>query len=260
MVMKNEIESQLVSLREELNTFQSQLRDLEIQRDIAIKEAIEPLFQMHGVLEYNAYLEVRDNYFYIKRNKENQNDSRFYIDDLIYIRIEGPNIYKSFYSTSDSSMFEYERMVILGRVGELVLESGDDLTARYHNVSKAYSQLERAMNNNIYDTERSIRDKENQFRELEREEFIRLLWNGVEFSRETFVTLQLKFNRSTDLTYLEILNVKGKSAYIKYVDRYNNMAYHDTIRYSNILDFASSKSYRNAIQSTPKVKTEEVSF
>ncbi len=151
-------------------------------------------------------------------------------------------------------------MVILGRVGELVLESGDDLTARYHNVSKAYSQLERGMNNNIYDTERSIRDKENQLRELEREEFIKLLWNGVEFSRETFVTLQLKFNRSTDLTYLEILNVKGKSAYIKYIDRYNNMTYHNTIRYSNILDFASSKSYRNAIQNTPKVETEEVSF
>ena len=49
MVMKNEIESKLVSLRAELDTFQSQLRDLEIQRDIAVKEAVEPLFQMHGV-------------------------------------------------------------------------------------------------------------------------------------------------------------------------------------------------------------------
>lgn len=257
--MKNEIESQLVSLRAELDTFESQLRDLEIQRDTAVKEAVEPLFKMHGVLEYNAYLEVRDNYFYIKRNNENQG-GRVYTDELIYIRIEGADIHKSFYSTSVSSIFEYERMVILGRVGELVLESGDDLTARYHNISKAYSQLERGMNNNIYDTERSIRDKENQLKELEREEFIRLLWNGVEFNRETFVTLQLKFNRSTDLTYLQILNVKGKSAYIKYIDRYNNMIYHNTIRYSNILDFASSKSYRNAIQNTPKVETEEVSF
>ncbi len=35
------------------------------------------------------------------------NPNRFYTDDLIYIRIEGPNIYKSFYSTSDSSVFEY---------------------------------------------------------------------------------------------------------------------------------------------------------
>lgn len=258
--MKNEIESQLVSLRTELDTLQSQLRGLEIQRDIAVKEAVEPLFKMHGVLEYNAYLEVRDNYFYIKRNKGNQDGSRFYIDELINVRIEEADIYKSFYSTSDSSIFEYERMVILGRVGELVLESGDDLTARYHNVSKAYSQLERAMNDNIYDTERSIRSKENQFRELEREEFIRLLWNGVEFSKETFVTLQLKFNKSTDLTYLQILNVKGKSAYIKYINRYNNISYHDTIRYSNILDFADSKSYRNAVKNAPKVETEEVSF
>jgi hypothetical protein len=259
MVMKNEIESQLVSLRAELDTFQSQLRDLEIQRDTAIKEAVEPLFKMHGILEYDAFLDVRDNCFYIKRNKET-NPNRFYTDDLIYIRIEGPNIYKSFYSTSDSSVFEYERMVILGRVGELVLESGDDLTARYHNVSKAYSQLERAMNNNIYDTERSIRDKENQFRELEKEEFIGLLWNGVVFNKETFVTLQLKFNKIADITYLEILNIKGKSAYIKYINRYNDMVYHDTIRYSNILDFASSKSYRNAVKNTPKVETEEVSF
>lgn len=258
--MKNEIESQLVSLKEELDTLQSQLRGLEIQRDIAVKEAVEPLFKMHGVLEYNAYLEVRDNYFYIKRNKGNQDGSRFYIDELIYIRIEGADIYKSFYSTSDSSIFEYERMVILGRIGELVLESGDDLTARYHNVNKTYSQLEREMNNKIYDTERSIRDKENKFKELEREEFIRLLWNGVEFDKETFVTLQLKFNRNTDLTYLQILNVKGKSAYIKYINRYNNISYHDTIRYSNILDFASSKSYRNAVKNAPKVETEEVSF
>ena len=257
--MKNEIESQLVSLREELNTFQSQLRDLEIQRDIAVKEAVEPLFKMHGILEYDAFLEIRDNYFYIKRNKET-NPNRLYIDDLIYIRIEESNIYKSFYSTSDSSMFEYERMVILGRVGEMVLESGDDLTARYHNVSKTYSQLEREMNNKIYDTERSIRDKENQFKELEREEFIRLLLNGVEFDKETFVTLQLKFNRNTDLTYLQILNVKGKSAYIKYINRYNNISYHDTIRYSNILDFAGSKSYRNAVKNAPKVEVEEVSF
>ena len=257
--MKNEIESQLVSLRAELDTFESQLRDLEIQRDTAVKEAVEPLFKMHGVLEYNAFLEVRDNYFYIKRNNENQG-GRVYTDELIYIRIEGADIHKSFYSTSVSSIFEYERMVILGRVGELVLESGDDLTSRYHNVNKAYSQLEREMNNKIYDTTRSIRDKENQFKELEREEFIRLLWNGVEFNRETFVTLQLKFNRSTDLTYLQILNVKGKSAYIKYTDRYNNMTYHDTIRYSNILDFTSSKSYRNAIKNVLKVETEEVSF
>ena len=257
--MKNEIESQLVSLRTELDTFESQLRDLEIQRDIAVKEAVEPLFKMHGILEYGAFLEIRDNYFYIKRNKET-NPNRFYTDELINVRIEGPNIYKSFYSTSDSSMFEYERMVILGRVGEMVLESGDDLTARYHNVSKTYSQLEREMNNKIYDTERSIRDKENQFKGLEREEFIRLLWNGVEFDKETFVTLQLKFNRNTDLTYLQILNVKGKSAYIKYINRYNNISYHDTIRYSNILDFASSKSYRNAVKNAPKVETEEVSF
>ena len=257
--MKNEIESQLVSLREELNTFQSQLRDLEIQRDIAIKEAVEPLFKMHGILEYSAFLEIRDNYFYIKRNKET-NPNRFYLDELITIRIEGPNIYKSFYSTSDSSMFEYERMVILGRVGEMVLESGDDLTARYHNVNKAYSQLERAMNNNIYDTERSIRDKENQFRELEKEEFIGLLWNGVEFDKETFVTLQLKFNKIADITYLEMLNMKGKSAYIKYINRYNDMVYHDTIRYSNILDFVSSKNYRNAVKNVSKVETEEVSF
>ncbi len=65
------------------------------------------------------------------------------------------------------------------------------------------------MNNNIYDTERSIRDKENQFRELEKEEFIGLLWNGVVFNKETFVTLQLKFNKIADITYLEILNMKA---------------------------------------------------
>ena len=116
--MKNEIESQLVSLRAELDTFESQLRDLEIQRDIAVKEAVEPLFKMHGILEYDAFLEIRDNYFYIKRNKET-NPNRFYTDELINVRIEGADIHKSFYSTSDSSIFEYERMVILGRVGEL---------------------------------------------------------------------------------------------------------------------------------------------
>lgn len=251
--MKNEIESQLVSLREELNTLETQVQDLYDQRNNGLKEVIEPLFKEYGALQFDSYLTVSDRYLYIQREKVTPEGKFFSKEDLVYLRIEDNRIYKNFYSTADSSTYEYERMVIIGKVGEMVLKSGDTLLEIFDNIFRSYSELISGVYNSIAKIKGDIRTRENTLREMEKDEFMSLLRNGVEFDSDRFVTLQVKANKSVDITSLQILDTKGKSAYIKYRNRYNNSEVYDTVRLNNIIEFIESKSNRNSVITTEVV-------
>ena len=251
--MKNEIEQQLVSLKEELNTLETQVQDLYDQRNSSVKEVIEPLFKEYGVLQFDSYLAVSDKYLYIQREKVTNEGKFFGKEDLVYLRIEDNKIHKNFYSTTDSSTFEFERMVVIGKVGEMVLKSGDTLLEVFDNVFRSYSELIREVYNSIAKIKGDIRTRENNLREMEKDEFIRLLRNGVEFNNDRFVTLQVKANKSVDITSLHLLDTKGKSAYIKYRSRYSGIEMYDTIRFINILEFVESKSNRNSVITVEEV-------
>lgn len=248
--MKNKIQSQLVSLREEYSKLETLSNNLSIACDYKVKEVVEPLFKMHGVLEYNAYLEVRDNYFYIKRAKPSYCD-----EELISLRINDKLLYKSFYSTNDSSNSEFERMIIIGRIGELVLESGDDLIARYNKVFNDSKEEQNEVYSNMRKLNFDIKELNNQLSQIEEVECIEILKEGVEFETDNngyLPYLVFKSNESDKVSYVKVLDIKGKYTFIEYISGYSKYVSFAKVKNDNILDFA--RLYKTEIVESVGVK------
>jgi hypothetical protein len=138
----------------------------------------------------------------------------------------------SFYSTSDSSEFELRRMVLIGKVGQVILDFSDDIIAELNQITSKYKEELSKLNTSIWDLEKQITRIKNDIDKFEKENLLeKLEKEGIEFELkegETSSKLPDMYIK-TNYTVSRVKGIKilkktssGKSADIELKTMYRN--------------------------------------
>lgn len=224
---KQEIISRIEELESQVVDIAAKNYEIENKYDQITHDFIASYLNQYNALENGFYLECNRNYFNIKKCKENESYGR----DMITIsgydrwfknenedRIE--RIETSFYSTSENSTFELERMVVIGKVGQMLLDNYDTILKGVNVIYKDREDELSEPNKEKWELNRQITELRKIEKELEKQELFDTLKNGVEFEVKEFrhkqPSLKLRVKEDVNITYLKVLYTKGKSVFIEY--------------------------------------------
>jgi hypothetical protein len=205
------LEQKLVQLQEKLGLSNSIRRDIESQRVDQLSRVIHEYFE--EVLEEGDTIKVSGDRVEFTRPQEGYSYNKELLN--LYFRQKDwrdevvDEIQTSFYSTSDNSEYELRRMILIGKVGQIVLDFYDDVLGAYN---KVISQFEDALTHQfkeIYGLEKEIREVNKQIKLIEKENLLNKVESeGIEFqlpegkSVNELPNIDVKFDRT-------VYNVKG---------------------------------------------------
>jgi len=175
---------------------------------------------------------------------------RFEKEEWRYYRIN--HIRPSFYSTSEASEYELKRMVLIGRVGDILLRQQQEIIDTVNEVLLSKREEVKESGRRLFDTGKKIDNAKKEIADLQQQQLIdRLESEGLEFDTDKSNYFDAKF----DLTYsnvkkLQILRktTSGKSADVKVTfqvntwdgDKYEERADTvDRVRMDNIVRFVN---------------------
>ena len=111
-------------------------------------------------------IEVDENRCYFKRFDPVAKNHK----ELINVRIRyktwteevGDEIQTSFYTTSENSEFELNRMIMIGNIAQIILDFQDDILAEFNSINSSYKEELSILNKQIWDLEKIIRDMKSE--------------------------------------------------------------------------------------------------
>ena len=139
-----------------------------------------------------------------------------YAEDSPFEKIE-----TGFYSTSDSSEYELERMITIGKVGSVLLNRGDELCSLFNEVADSYKATLAAIENELSYAKGNLVDIRLEETKLRKEALMtKLETEGIEFgfseeNRRENTSFEIKFNWTVNnVTKVKLLSTSssGKSA------------------------------------------------
>lgn len=138
------------------------------------------------VLEEGDTTEVSGTYFYFKRPQEGYSYNKEILSLSFNTRdwndTDADQICKSFYSTNDNSDFELRRMVLLGKVGQIILDFKDDIIAEFNSIKADFKDELSQKNKEIWAIEKEIKEHKNEIGTIEKNALLtKLETDGVEF-------------------------------------------------------------------------------
>jgi len=178
------LEQKLVQLQEKRNQAGIVCRDLEEARIDIISRMIHEYFG--EVLEEGDTIKVSSDRVEFTRPQEgykyNKELLNLYFNSKDWRDEEADRIETSFYSTSENSEYELRRMILIGKVGQIVLDFYDDILAKYNQI-KLDTKVELSKARKVdWDIEKEIREVNNQIDKIKKENLFSKLENeGIEF-------------------------------------------------------------------------------
>jgi uncharacterized protein (DUF2164 family) len=224
--------TRITILEQKLNQFKEQLQSLgevkitlEDDRKDKLSKAINQYFE--ETLEQGDELEVYNSNIYFKRPQEGFNYNKevlsLYFRNLDYQTQHASQIQTSFYSTTDNSEFELKRMVLLGKVGQIILDFGDDILAAHNQVINDTKHEINEVSKKIWDVEKQVREVEKQIHEIKKQNLLDKVSNeGVEFEvkqgqdHRSLPNIELRHKHI--FHYVKGLKIVGKTASGKSAD------------------------------------------
>jgi hypothetical protein len=95
------------------------------------------------------------------------------------------NITTSFYSTSENSTYELQRMVMIGKVGEMLLNKKEVILEQVNDIKKKYGVALYEASSNIYGKEKELGEFTRQLNEYEKmERFNKVVEEGIEVKED----------------------------------------------------------------------------
>jgi len=131
-------------------------------------------------------IEVSDTYCYFKRFDSDYN----YHKEMLSISVrptswrdeEADKIETSFYSTSANNEFELKRMVMLGKVGQVILDFQDDIIAEYNSTRASFKDEISNFNKEIWALEKKVREMKSEINTIENDALMeKVESDGIEF-------------------------------------------------------------------------------
>ncbi len=181
------LEQKLVELRESRNKANDVYDSLVESKTDKLSRVIHKYFE--GILEKGDTIKVSDGRVEFTRPQEGYNYNKELL--TLYFRqenwrdVEYKTIDTSFYSTTDNSEFELKRMILIGKVGQILLNSNDVILGDYNKVVSEFEDSIRKQYEQIYGFEKEITEVNKQMKDIEKQELLVKVENvGVEFELE----------------------------------------------------------------------------
>ena len=131
-------------------------------------------------------IEVSDTYCYFKRFDPDYN----YHKEMLSISVrpsswrddEADKIETSYYSTSANNDFELKRMVMIGKVGQIILDFQDDIIAEYNSTRASFKDEISNFNKEIWALEKKVREMNSEINTIENDALMKKVeTDGIEF-------------------------------------------------------------------------------
>lgn len=184
---------------------------IELDKRVDLTEAMEYFFP--EILNDSTHIEISDNYIYFKRKHEDYT----YPKDVLNLCLRGKSwrdeeinrIETSFYSTTDDSKFELERMILLGNVAKILLDYSDDIIANWNCVVKKYKDILLDAHKKVWSKEKEISELDQQVAAIKKAaEEKDLFENGIKFGKRENYHDRVNLNVRWDWTIYGINEVK----------------------------------------------------
>jgi hypothetical protein len=222
MVMKNEIQNQIKEVEQKLSFLDQKAGDINTTH-----QDLELLFITSFIEQYNI---LSEKYFFVheydKFSVYTLKDG-IYKEELVSFRIHNSSyslegnrervISTSFYATNADSDFELNRMIVIGKVGQMLLDNKSNIILGWNELSKKRSSKTEEIYREIGILEKELRELKLSLKEIEKEEMYDTLKEGVHFKMDEFVTLDINNKESRYLSYVKLLSTKDKSVVVKYI-------------------------------------------
>jgi hypothetical protein len=220
MVMKSVIKNQIQEVEQKLS-FLDQKREsiYKIYQDLEVA-FVTPFLEQYNILSEEYFFKYSYNTFSINALKDG-----IYREELVNFRIHTKSfsesrervISTSFYSTNTNSDFELNRMIIIGKVGQMLLDNKNVIIEGLNELDQKCSSEVKETNNEVYALEKELRELKLSLKEIEKEEVYDVLRGGAHFKMDEFITLNLNNTESRCIVYIKLLSTKNKSVVIKYI-------------------------------------------
>ena len=181
---KTILENSIENSRKKLVTLTKKRRSIVDERNAELKKVADYFFSS-ALIEGDEFV-VGDERIEIRRPHPDYTYSKELI--TLYFRKDVRNdnevnkINTSFYSTSENSPFELNRMILLGKVAEIIIDFSDDIIANWNKVNNRFYKKELKVSKSIWSIESDIRNAEKMIVDLEKEDLkIKLFGKGIKF-------------------------------------------------------------------------------
>jgi hypothetical protein len=178
--------------------FDSKLRGLKDKRTKKLTEEMASYFsEVLTDPDGDSFVEISGNYIYFKMKHEDYS----YPKEILSLSLRGESfrdddidrIETGFYSTTENSIFELNRMVVIGKVGQILLDYSDDIIACWNKVVDDFKKDISKTRKALWAKEAEVRDIEYEIKDLERIALKdKLLADGIEFTEG--ITLGARWN------------------------------------------------------------------
>lgn len=251
--MKSVIKKQIQEVKQKISFLDQKREGIDkVYQDLEVA-FITPFLEQYNILSEEYFLKYSYNSFSINALRDG-----IYREELVSFRIHEPSysfgeekervISTSFYSTNTSGEFELNRMVVIGKVGQMLLDNKSNIITGWSELNKKYGSEIKGNNDEVYALEKELRELKLSLREIEKEEMYNILSEGVHFKMDDFVTLNINNKESRYLSYIKLLSAKNKSVVVKYIGHRDEDFTTATVRLMHLERFIIS--YSNLL--TPK--------
>lgn len=218
----------------------------EIRKEIySIQDTIRLGVQEYLQIEFDPFKELtivvnRGSATFRMKNEEGINRDVF--DLYWYERYnKATTLELSYYTTTCSSEYEFNRLIFLGKIARIVKERRESILSSISSINKKYEGRLEELYSFIHANEKKIveyqiEDINNKKEEIKKD----LLSKGVEFSvpRE----IRFKFNRFSEVKKLRIENISasGKTGRVVYMDEWNYSRVEEKVSVEKVIDQVTS--------------------
>jgi len=256
-----ELQKQLQELEVELKGHETTNYSINQEINKSIEKGMRSFF-LNGVSDQVTLHNCTESGFNLHLPHQGYKDGREAI--AVYFNKEDWRSYKinhirpSFYSTTEASEYEFKRMVLIGRVGDILLRQQQEIVDTVNEILLSKREEVKECNTEYYNTKRKIENVRKEIADIQQQELInRLETEGLEFDTDKGIYFDAKF----DLTYSNVrkLQILRKTTSGKSVDVKVTFEVHtwdgdkceerdvivDRVRMDNIVRFVNT--YKNRI-------------
>lgn len=220
--MKNEIENQITEVEQKLSFLDQKVELINTAYQDLELAFVTPFIEQYNILSEEYFLTYKYDAFAINTLKDG-----IYKEELVNFRIHNSSyslegdrervISTSFYSTNTNSDFELKRMVVIGKVGQMLLDNKSDIILGWNELSKKRRIETEETYREIGILEKKQRELKLSLKEVKKEEVYDILREGVHFKMDELAILDINNKESRYLSYIKLLSTKNKSVVVKYI-------------------------------------------
>ena len=212
-------------------------------------------------LEEGDELQVSGDYIYFKKPHPDYS----YLKEVLTLEMrtkswrdeEADSIRTSFYSTNDYSDFELRRMVLLGKVGQVILDFKDDIIAGYNSIVNEFKGEISEVREHRYNIDKEISDHVKEIKTIKRTKLYNkvrtegLVFGYKENKLRDLPSLDVRFNH--EVRYIRSIKIVGETKSGKSVD-----IEVETLRSNNDWDTGKETIESNGLRTYQKVRWDKV--